>query len=288
MTLQRVVELPPLPERPAGAHKGTFGSVLVIAGSRGMSGAACLAGLGALRGGAGLVFLSVPVGISSIVAAVEPSYLTVALPEDAQGRIDAGARKLLGEQVPRHDAIALGPGIGHSDQVRQLVAWLYSTVERPLIVDADGLNALADIPAALKSPGGPRILTPHPGEFARLSGHTIGTIEKDREKLAADFARHHGLVLLLKGQGTIITDGKRMAVNTTGNSGMATGGAGDVLTGLITALAAQGMPAFEAAQLGAHIHGLAGDLAAEQLSQPGMIASDLPKFLTAAWKVLNR
>lgn len=135
-----------------------------------------------------------------------------------------------------------------------------------------------------RAAAGPRILTPHPGEFARLIGSDIATVQSQRAKLAAEFAATHGVIVLLKGQGTIITDGDRVAINRTGNPGMATGGSGDVLTGLIAALLAQGMPAFQAAQVGAHLHGLAGDLAAAELSQPGLIASDLPKFLTQAWQ----
>jgi len=131
---------------------------------------------------------------------------------------------------------------------------------------------------------GPRILTPHPGEFARLIGSDIATVQQQRAKLAAEFAAAHRVILVLKGQGTVVTDGDRVAINRTGNPGMATGGSGDVLTGLIAALLAQGMPAFEAAQLGAHLHGLAGDLAAAELSQPALIASDLPKFLAQAWQ----
>jgi ADP-dependent NAD(P)H-hydrate dehydratase len=135
----------------------------------------------------------------------------------------------------------------------------------------------------LPAAAGPRILTPHPGEFARLTKTDIKTVQQAREEMAAEFATAHKCVVLLKGAGTVITNGRQIAVNTTGNSGMATGGSGDVLTGLIAALLAQGMPDFEAAQLAAHLHGLAGDLAAAELSQPGLIASDLPRYLAAAW-----
>jgi len=153
------------------------------------------------------------------------------------------------------------------------------------VVDADALNLLAKRPELLTRADGssPRILTPHLGEFARLTGLDVSQLPQDRQRHAVEFARLHRVVLLLKGHETLITDGKRLAVNTTGNSGLATGGSGDVLTGLIVALVAQGMTAFDAAQLGAHLHGLAGDLAAEELSMPGMIASDLLHFLGRAW-----
>ncbi|MCH8965534.1 MAG: NAD(P)H-hydrate dehydratase, partial [Planctomycetes bacterium] len=273
-----------LPARPEDAHKGSFGRVLIVAGSRGMSGAASLAGLGALRGGAGLVYVAAPAGIVPIIAAVEPSYLTIPLPEDASGRLSGDAGGTLKSLAATQSAVAIGPGWGQSDELTELACQLYRTVERPMVVDADALNALAKHPDVLSGAKAERILTPHPGEFARLIGSDIAAIQSDRENTAAQFARDHGVVLLLKGSGTVITDGHRLAVNNTGNSGMATGGAGDVLTGLIAALLAQGMAAFEAAQLGAHLHGLAGDLAADDLSQPGLIASDLPRYLALAWK----
>jgi NAD(P)H-hydrate epimerase len=167
-------------------------------------------------------------------------------------------------------------------------------VASPLIIDADGLNALAKMRGVLASPpdrdGQPaaRILTPHPGEFSRLCGASMREIQQNRERLATDFSLERQVVLVLKGHRTLVTDGDRLYENNTGNPGMATGGTGDVLTGLITALAAQGMAAFEAAQLGVYLHGLAGDLAAADLSQPGLIASDLPRYLGAAWKEVRR
>ncbi|MEX1095166.1 MAG: NAD(P)H-hydrate dehydratase [Planctomycetales bacterium] len=285
--MHRISELPSLPARPADAHKGTFGRVLVIGGSRGMSGAAALAGMGALRGGAGLVFLAVPSELVPIVAAIEPSWLTVPLPEDDHGRISTEAQLELNDLIPRYTAIAMGPGWGQSDDLRNLARWLYSTIEQPLVVDADGLNLLAKMTGILADHPGPRILTPHPVEFARLSGKDASEVRSRREELAVEFARAHGVVLVLKGRGTIVTDGDRVAVNETGNAGMATGGTGDVLTGLIAALLAQGMEPFDAARLGAHLHGLAGDLAAEELSQPGLIASDVARFLPRAWKRLG-
>ncbi len=281
--------LPSPPTRPAAAHKGTFGRVLVIGGSRGMSGAPSLAGLGALRGGAGLVYVAVPSEILPIVAAIEPSYLTIPLATDEEhGCLSANGLTGLRKACDGKDAIALGPGLGTSRGVSAIVTALYAELPQPMVVDADALNVLA-VGGGVGRPApsaGPRILTPHPGEFAKLIGSDIATVQSQRAKLAADFAAAHGVIVLLKGQGTVITDGDRVAINRTGNPGMATGGSGDVLTGLIAALLAQGMQPFEAAQLGAHLHGLAGDLAAAELSQPGLIASDLPQRLAAAWKRL--
>lgn len=287
MTVERITQLPALPRRPTDAHKGTFGRALIIAGSRGMSGAACLAGLGALRGGAGLVYVAVPASILPIVAAVEPSYLTIPLPEDAGGRMTRAARSRLEEAIRGSSAIAFGPGWGQTDDLADLGGWLYREATRAAVVDADGLNALAVAPQALAEHAGPRILTPHPGEFARLIGTSTAEIQSRREDAAAELAARYDVVVVLKGAGTVISDGRRLAVNTTGNAGMATGGTGDVLTGLIVALLAQGMEPFAAAQLAAHLHGLAGDLAAAELSQPGLIASDLPRYLTRAWLTLE-
>ncbi len=283
----RITGHPAAPPRPANAHKGTFGRVLVIAGSRGMSGAASLAGLGALRGGAGLVYVAVPEGIVPIVAAIEPSYLTIPLPEDSLGRVALNAQDRLEEDLGNFQAVAIGPGWGQSEEIQVLANWLIKSVEQPLVIDADALNALAKMPEILAEAPIPRILTPHPGEFARLSGHDPSDIGKHREELAAEYADRHDVILVLKGRKTVVTDGQKLAVNSTGNSGMATGGTGDVLTGLIAALLGQGMAAFDAARLGVYLHGMAGDLAAEQLSEPALIASDLPRFLPEAWKKLQ-
>ncbi len=287
MPVSREDRLPSPPARPADAHKGTFGRVLIVAGSRGMSGAAALAGLGALRGGAGLVYVAIPQGIASIVAAVEPSYLTIPLPEDsATGRLCAESRGAIDQALAGKDALAIGPGWGRSPALRELAGHLYRTAEVPAVVDADALNNLADDPDVWSSAARPRILTPHPGEFARMTDRPIAEIQSQREEAARRFAAEHGIVVVLKGRGTVVTDGNRIAVNTTGNSGMATGGTGDVLTGLMAALLAQGMTAFDAARLAVHLHGSAGDLAAADLSQPALIASDVARYLSHAWRQL--
>ncbi len=285
--MQRITALPPLPDRPDDAHKGTFGRVLIIAGSRGMSGASILAGTAALRGGAGLVFVAAPEGIVPIIAGSEPSYLTVPLPEDAAGRIAASALREVTVRQQAMQAVAIGPGLGQSEGLKSLVAELYASVPLPLVVDADALNLLARSPARLSQHAGPRILTPHPGEFARLTGDPVGSNSAAREQASLDFAAAEGVVLVLKGPATVITDGDRIAVNATGNSGMATGGSGDVLTGLIASLLAQGMEPFAAAQLGTHVHGLSGDLTAARNSRRGLIASDLVQGLCDAWIALE-
>lgn len=288
MSFERIESPLVLPDRPADAHKGTFGRVLIVGGSRGMAGAVGLSGMSALRGGAGLVFLAVPAGIQPVVAGYEPSYQVAGLPEDGSGKFAASAVARLRMLIHDQTVLAIGPGLGQSAAVRSLVREVFLTVSRPVVLDADALNALALQPEvwdpSIRKVDAPRILTPHPGEFARLSGADCPKDDAGREAAAVRFARERRVILLLKGRNTLITDGLRLAVNTTGNSGMATGGTGDVLTGLITSLAAQGMAAFDAARLGAHLHGLAGDLAAEELSQPGLMASDLPRYLGRAWK----
>jgi NAD(P)H-hydrate epimerase len=182
------------------------------------------------------------------------------------------------------DVLAAGPGLGHGHGVSAVIEWLVTQTAAPLVLDADGLNAIRGRAGLLRGAPGPRVLTPHPGEFARLIGSDIRSVQADRQTLAVRFAAEHGVVLLLKGHGTIVTDGRRMFQNTTGNPGMATGGTGDVLTGLIAALLGQGLEPFAAAQLGAWWHGRAGDLARDELGEVCLIASDLLDYLPRAWR----
>lgn len=275
--------LPQLPPRAAESHKGTFGRALLVGGSRGMSGAIVLAGMSALRSGAGLVTLATADVCLEVVASLEPSYMTKPLACDADGRIALPAQATIQQLAETATCVACGPGIGRSDGLNQLVPALYGSIALPMVVDADGLNALAASPKSLESPAGPRVLTPHPGEFRRL----VGEESKDRaqqESLAVELAANTGTVIVLKGHRTLITDGEVKLHNTTGNPGMATGGTGDVLTGVITALICQSMAPLEAAQLGVYLHGLAGDLAAADFGQESMIARDLIDFLPAAFR----
>ena len=274
--------LPRLPERDAQSHKGDFGLVLIIGGSRGMTGAVGLAGMAALRGGAGLVRLAVPDVCLETVACFEPSYMTVGLACDVSGRVSLSARTKIVELAQAASVVACGPGMGRSLGLNVLVSWLYSHLPNPMIVDADGLNALSARAEVLSRPAGPRILTPHPGEFARLLGKRR-VRSGERQPAAVELARHSGAVVVLKGHRTIVTDGDSQTVNSTGNPGMATGGSGDVLTGLIAALASQGLPSLDAARLGVYLHGLAGDLAADQMGQESLIATDLIRFLPKAF-----
>lgn len=273
--------------RAADGHKGDFGRALFVGGSLGMSGAAVLSGEAALRSGAGLVTLAVPEDILPIVASFEPSYMTAPLPSDGAGRIAASAQATLDPLVDVATAVACGPGLGQSDELTQLVAWLFSTCPRPGVFDADALNALAKLDGGLPTrtatpTASARILTPHPGEFARLVGRRI----EDRtaqQTAAAQYAADNDIILVVKGAGTIVTDGRQTYLNATGNPGMATGGAGDVLTGIIVALLCQGLAAFDAARVAVHVHGRAGDLAAAELGQVSLIASDLVAYLPQAF-----
>ncbi|MFO0876330.1 MAG: NAD(P)H-hydrate dehydratase [Gemmataceae bacterium] len=282
--LQRVVAVPHLPPRPRDGHKGTFGKVLLVAGSQGMSGAAILAGTAALRGGAGLVQVAVPAPIGPIVAGGHPCYMTLWLPADAQGRLDSTALPLLLEAAQAASAVLIGPGLGATPEVGALVRGLAEQVPQPLLLDADALNSLGPHPDLLGRRPGPTVLTPHPGEFARLIGADTRAVQADREVLATAFARRHNVVLILKGAGTIVCDPGSSYVNTTGNPGMGTGGTGDVLSGLVGALLAQGLAALEAAILGVYLHGLAGDLAATEFGETSLVASDLLTFLPAAFQ----
>lgn len=284
-----IASLPRFRPRDVASHKGDFGRVLVIGGSVGMAGAVSLAGLAALRGGAGLVRLAVPEPCLATVAGFEPSYMTTAVAADVAGRFALSASERLAELCEPATCVACGPGLGRSAELDALVGWLYTSLTQPMVVDADALNALAAQPELQARHAGPRILTPHPGEFRRLIEATDAAADVALDAATADpveraiaWARGAEVVLVLKGPGTLVTDGRRVYRNTTGNPGMATGGSGDVLTGLIAALVAQGFSAFEAAQLGVYLHGRAGDLAAASVGQVSLIASDLVRFLPQA------
>ena len=286
MTEPPPLPLPRLPKREAESHKGDYGRALLVGGSRGMTGAIGLAGLAALRSGAGLVTLAVPDRCLEVVASFDPCYMTTPLPADAEGRIAAVAEGRIVELAEPATALGFGPGLGRSQELVELAGAIYRGVQKPIVFDADGLNALAANPTVLDKPAGPRILTPHPGEFARLVGRDE-TDRTARQRIAVEKAGQWGVVLVLKGHRTLVTDGERTVNNTTGNPGMATGGTGDVLTGIITALLCQGLEPFDAARLGVYLHGEAGDLAAVTLGQVSLVARDLVDLLPAAFAGLE-
>ncbi|MHB8973316.1 MAG: NAD(P)H-hydrate dehydratase [Pirellulaceae bacterium] len=285
-------DLPRLSPRTAESHKGDYGRALLLGGSRGMSGAIALSGMAALRAGAGLVTLGVPTMCLETVAGFEPCFMTVPLPCDEHGCLGEAAAAAIQPWIARADVVACGPGLGRGPGVSPLVRSLYTSVTSPLVIDADGLNALAEPAGGLAEAGGPRIITPHPGEFQRLCG---GDAQDPRgqqdpagqQMQAVEMARAYRIVVVLKGHRTLITDGRRWVHNTTGNPGMATAGSGDVLTGILTALLGQGLDTWEAARLGVYLHGLAGDVAARRHTQVAMTARDLVQFLPAAWQELG-
>lgn len=284
-SITRIVEVPHLPARPRAGHKGTFGHVLVVAGSRGMSGAAVLCGSAALRAGAGTVQVAVPKSIQAVVAASQPCYTTAGLPDTDESVVNADAAEVAVRLAERADAIAVGPGLGRGQATIYLVREIVRAAKTVVVVDADGLFAFCDPP--VQRGAAPVILTPHPGEFAALLGRDSAEVQAQREKLATEFAFERGVILVLKGADTLVTDGLRLYVNRTGNPGMATGGSGDVLTGTIAAIAAQGLAPFNAAVLGVHAHGLAGDLARDEFGEVSLIATDLIAALPHAFQRLR-
>ena len=273
----------PLPRtRNAESHKGDYGRTLIVGGSLGMSGAAAMAGKACLRSGAGLVTIATAEPSIQAVAAYEPSYMTRALPADAQGRIHQSSLEPIEDLLFASDCVAVGPGLGRSLSLGSFVSQLYQRVGVPLVVDADAINMLAKHPAAIDSPGGTRVFTPHPGEFRRLADVSLDDREGLEQK-ARQWAADHRAIVVLKGHRSFITDGERGHRNETGNPGMATGGSGDVLTGVIAGLISQGYSPWDASVLGCHLHGLAGDFAAKRLGEISMIASDIVEALPEAY-----
>ena len=280
--------------RPAAAHKGNFGHVLIVAGSVGKTGAAALAARAALRAGAGLVTVATPRSALPIVAALGLELMTEPLPETADGTIALAALEgpLFDKLMAGKTVLAVGPGIGGHPETAEFVRNLVNKYPLPLVVDADGLNALAGHMAAFRQgirPPGAAVFTPHPGEMARLVGKKTSEVQAQRVAVAQDFAAQFGVTLVLKGFRTVTAspDGQ-VAINPTGNPGMAKGGTGDALTGLTAGLLAQfsARPSAQIAAAAVYVHGLAGDLAAEKVGQRSMLAGDLVEEIPRAYRVL--
>ncbi len=306
--------LPSLPVRERNGHKGTYGTSAILGGSYGMSGAVILAGSAALVAGSGLVRLFIPDRILPIVAAGKPEAMTTPLRSDVKGRISQEEADHLTEILPTTSSVGIGPGLGRSLGLELLVTRLFQELPNPTVIDADALNALSareiflppshrsvftDVPPS--QPAGPRILTPHPGEFARMRGRKISSDPSERQEAAVDFLRVFRketlpldgpnapeTILVLKGAGTVVTDGARVFLNKTGNPGMGTGGSGDVLTGIITAFLATGLSPWDAAVLGVALHGLAGDLAAEKIGMESLNAGDIIRSLPDAIRLFRQ
>jgi len=272
-----------LPERPRSAHKGRFGRVLVIAGSVGMTGAACLCGDAALRIGAGLVTVGCPASLNDILEVKLTEVMTLPLPETYERTLDTRALAVILEHAEAANVLAIGPGISRHPDTAVLVRRLVARVDKPMVIDADGLNAFADASVLLEGDHAPAVLTPHPGEMSRLMGVPTEKIQARRAYFSEAAANRFRSVIILKGACSLIAEpGRHLALNPTGNPGMATGGTGDVLTGIVAGLIAQGLLPFEAAAAGAYLHGLAGDIAARQVGEASLVAGDVLAALPQA------
>lgn len=274
LQLDHNIVLSLLPDRKPDTHKGNYGKLLLLCGSKGYTGAAALAAMGALRSGAGLVYLAVPECIYEIEAVklTEPIVHSVA---SHNGTYSADARDAIQSMLIGKEAVLIGPGIGANQDTEAITCFVLEHFHGPVIVDADGINVLREHKNILRGRTNPTILTPHDGEFLRFGA----ALTENRIQCAMDFANELGVVLLLKGYRSIITDGTKCYINTTGNPGMATGGSGDVLSGIITALTGQGIPALEATACGAWLHGAAGDLCARQTGEYGLLPTDMLNVL---------
>ena len=276
-----------LPARPKHSHKGTYGRVFVAAASTGMTGAAALTSAGALRVGAGLVTLGTPKSLNPILEVKLTEVMTLPLPETAEGSLALEAKSHIIEAVERtRSVLAIGPGLSQHPETVALVHSLIRESDAPTVIDADGVNALSKSKDILSSLSPQTVLTPHPGEMARLIGGTVEALEYDRIGIAQQFAKAHNVTLVLKGAPTVVARGNgEVWINSTGNAGMATGGMGDVLTGLIAGLIAQKVSPFDAAVLGVYLHGLAGDIVAESIGMHGLMAGDVLNNVPAAIKL---
>lgn len=277
-----------VPRRPVDGHKGTFGHLAIIAGARGYSGAPRMAALAACRAGAGLVSIGTPAAVADLVNLGVLEAMCLALPSTDTGVLAHEAVHPALAFVQDKRAVALGPGITQQPETVRFVLDFVRACSKPMVIDADALNALATSPGTIGAITAPCVLTPHPGEMARLTGLDAATVQGGREETAAKFAAAHGCILVLKGYRTLVADpGGALFVNVTGSVALASGGSGDVLTGIMGSLLAQGLSPIDAARLGVFIHGLAGDLAAQDLGPRGLIASDVIHALPKAWRVLE-
>lgn len=268
-----------LPDRNPDSHKGDYGKLLLLCGSRGYTGAAALAAMGALRSGAGLVFLGVPESIYQIEAIKlwEPVVFPLA---DSEGMLAAEAIDEIHSRISGIDVILIGPGLGCTDGTRAVVEWVLKNFRGPVVLDADGINVMQAHKDILRGRTSPTILTPHEGEFARFGGDTSHGRVEGANKMARDL----GVIVVLKGHNTVITDGASTYINPTGNPGMAVGGSGDVLSGIIAGLLGQGIKPLHAAACGVWLHGAAGDLCSEELGQYAMLPTDILNFLPRLMK----
>ena len=276
-------------QRRLNAHKGDFGHIFILAGSPRFSGAAVLCSEAAMRSGAGLVTLGVPESLNSAIIKIKPKeVMTFPLPETSDGTLSLSGYKKIKDFVKNTDVLVVGPGLTQNKSTQGLLRKAISKIDKPMVIDADGLNALVGhlkILYAIRSTLYAKILTPHPGEMARLMGISIKKVQNNRKDITKKFAKDYKVTVVLKGHNTVVADYHGdLYINKTGNPGMATAGSGDVLTGMIAAFLGQGLNAFEASKYAVYLHGLAGDLAAKEKTQIGMIASDIIEKIPEAIK----
>lgn len=275
-----------VPVRARSSHKGDFGHVLVLAGSPQYTGAASLCTYGALRSGAGLVTLGIPRGLQSIYQVKLTESMTLPLPETEEGALSEEAYPYIMKFMEGVNSVALGPGISKHPSTIKLVKKIISTSHKPLVIDADGINAIAEELLVLRKAKAPLILTPHPGEMARLLHTSVKSVQGDRWKITRELADKYEITIVLKGVNSVIAGSdKKIYINSSGNPGMASGGMGDILTGIIAGFLAQGFSSIDSSRLGVYIHGASGDMAASEKCEWGIIASDLLEKLPY---VMNR
>ncbi|MFA5089091.1 MAG: NAD(P)H-hydrate dehydratase [Candidatus Omnitrophota bacterium] len=280
----------PLSRLKPNVHKNDFGHVLILAGSKKLLGAACLSGLAAMRTGAGLVTVGVPASLNATLQKkISPVIMTLPLAETNEQTLSVSAYPEIEDFAKSVDVLALGPGLSRNPSTRDLVLSVIRHITKPLVIDADALNALSGNTKILKSNCGLKILTPHPGEMARLTKLTKAHIEKNRVSVAKNFAQRYHCILVLKGHHTVLASATgKTYVNKTGNPGMATAGSGDVLTGILAALLAQGLDGFASAKMGTYLHGKAGDLATIKHARASLIATDLIEHISAAIRSIEK
>lgn len=278
------MQLPAQLLRKSDTHKGDYGYVLVIGASPGLSGAVCLSARAALKVGAGLVRVAVPKSLNNIFEEKLTEEMSLPLPENS-GCLCLKSFKVIAEILEKSDVVVVGPGAGLSHETQKLILKIIKSVDKPIVIDADAITALASkVRVINKRKSKQLIITPHYGEFSRLIKTKVEEIKKNRKQLAGKFALRYNLTLVLKGDRSLVTNGREFFENSSGNPGMATAGSGDVLSGIIAGLIAQGLDGYEAAKLGVYLHGLSGDLAAKDKTQNCLIASDLIDYLPQAIK----
>ncbi len=271
-------------DRKVDSHKGDYGKVFALAGSVGMTGAAYLCSQGALFSGSGLVTLGIPESLNAIMETKLIEVMTLPLPETKEQTISLKAKDKILDFVEKCDAVMMGPGLGQQHDTGLLIKALLHEIKKPVVLDADGLNLLGQDIVLINEREVPTVLTPHPGEMARLIGKSIEAVQKDREAIAKKFAKETGAIVCLKGHRTVVADPSgNVYINDTGNSGMATGGTGDVLTGMITSFIGQGLEPFSAAVSAVYLHGLAGDLAVEEIGPFSLTATDVLAYIPQAF-----